>query len=531
MKQLFAFTLVLITAGSVWSQHPVVIKSAKGEKWWGGAVAQAHQAPYGDTSFATDLNYDNKGNQAQPLLISNKGRVIWSEGPFAFSVNQDSIVITAYTLPVVEEQQGTTLRDAYLFASKSYFAPSGKTPDTLLFTQPQWNTWIELTYNQNQQDILKYAHNILRNGFKPGVIMIDDTWQEDYGVWNFHPGRFSDPAAMMKELHSMGFRVMLWVCPFVSADAVPYRQLKEQKGLLRDSTGEPAMIRWWNGASAVLDLTNPTDSAWFHRQLQQLQDTFGVDGFKLDAGDAYFYKQNTVSFRKTAVNEQTMLFGQIGLKYPLNEYRAMWKMGGQPLAERIADKNHTWDDLQKLIPQSLTQGLEGYPFVCPDMIGGGDFASFLNRATLDEELVVRSAQCHALMPMMQFSVAPWRVLDSVHFKAVKKAVQLRDSKIQLIMRLVKEAAASGEPVIRHMEYDFPNQGYSSINDQFMVGNELLVAPMVNKGNTRTVVLPKGRWKADDNKIYKGPARITIDVPLDRLPYFQREGSHGSNYVR
>ncbi len=359
MKQLFAFTLVLITAGSVLSQHPVVIKSAKGEKWWGGAVAQAHQAPYGDTSFATDLNYDNKGNQAQPLLISNKGRVIWSDGPFAFSVNSDSVVITDYTLPVVEEQHGTTLRDAYLFASKSYFAPSGKTPDTLLFTQPQWNTWIELTYNQNQQDILKYAHNILSNGFKPGVIMIDDTWQEDYGVWNFHPGRFSDPAAMMKELHSMGFRVMLWVCPFVSADAVPYRQLKEQKGLLRDSTGEPAMIRWWNGVSAVLDLTNPTDSAWFHRQLQQLQDTFGVDGFKLDAGDAYFYKQNTVSFRKTAVNEQTMLFGQIGLKDPLNEYRAMWKMGGQPLAERIADKNHTWEDLQKLIPQSLTQGREG----------------------------------------------------------------------------------------------------------------------------------------------------------------------------
>jgi alpha-glucosidase (family GH31 glycosyl hydrolase) len=521
MKQLIAFFLFYLTVSAAIAQKPVVIKSEKDEKWWGGAVAQAHQAPYGNTAFSTNLNYDNKGNQAQPLLLSNKGRVIWSENPFSFSFTGDSIIIADYTSSIIEKKQGSSLSEAYKFASATYFPPSGKTPDTFLFTQPQWNTWIELTYNQNQPDILKYAHNILGNGFKPGVIMIDDTWQEDYGVWNFHPGRFTDPVSMIKELHTMGFKVMLWVCPFVSADAVPYRDLRDRHGLLRDSTGEPAMIRWWNGASAVLDLTNPVDSEWFSNQLQKLQDTFSVDGFKFDAGDAYFYKASTVSHRKTAINEQTSLFGQIGLRFPLNEYRAMWKMGGQPLAERIADKNHTWEDLQKLIPQSLMQGLEGYPFVCPDMIGGGDFGSFLNRSTLDEELVVRSAQCHALMPMMQFSVAPWRVLDTIHLNAVKKAVLLRQSKIQLIMRLVNDAAKSGEPVIRHMEYVFPNNGYSNINDQFMLGDELLVAPMVGKGTTRTVVLPKGKWRSDDNKTYKGPAKITIDVPLDRLPYFER----------
>lgn len=521
MKQLFAFSIYFLFGSFAISQTSVVIKSGKEERWWGGAVAQAHQSPYGDADFTTNLNYDNKGNRAQPLLLSSQGRVIWSENPFSFAFRNDSIIISDYTAPVVERQRGTTLRDAYLFASATYFPASGKTPDTLLFSHPQWNTWIELTYNQNQHDILKYARNVLHNGFSPGVIMIDDTWQEDYGVWNFHPGRFPDPGAMMKDLHSMGFKVMLWVCPFVSADAVPYRQLSAKKGLLRDSDGEPAMIRWWNGVSAVLDLTNPVDSAWFANQLQALKDTFGVDGFKLDAGDAYFYKENTVSYRKTSINEQTSLFGQIGLKFPLNEYRAMWKMGGQPLAERIADKNHTWEDLQKLIPQSLTQGLEGYPFVCPDMIGGGDFGSFLNRSTLDEELVVRSAQCHALMPMMQFSVAPWRVLDSVHLNAVKKVVALRQSKIQMIMGLVREAAKSGEPVIRSMEYVFPHHGYSSINDQFVVGNDIIVAPMVNKGSSRIVVLPGGRWRSDENKVYKGPAKITINVPLERLPYFER----------
>ena len=89
------------------------------------------------------------------------------------------------------------------------------------------------------------------------------------------------------------------------------------------------------------------------------------------------------------------------------------------------------------------------------------------------------------------------------------------------MQLVHEAARSGEPVIRNMEYVFPNHGYSNINDQFMVGTDLLVAPMVSKGNSRTIVLPTGKWRSDDKKFFKGPAKINVDVPLDRLPYFEK----------
>ena len=77
------------------------------------------------------------------------------------------------------------------------------------------------------------------------------------------------------------------------------------------------------------------------------------------------------------------------------------------------------------IPDMIAAGLLGYTFVCPDMIGGGEFTSFLNQATIDQDLIVRSAQVHALAPMMQFSVAPWRVLDAAHLAAVKRAVALR----------------------------------------------------------------------------------------------------------
>src|SRR5690606_2950018 len=133
----------------------------------------------------------------------------------------------------------------------------------------------------------------------------------------------------------------------------------------------------------------------------------------------------------------TGLWGLFGLKYPLNEYRAMWKRGGEPLAERLRDKNHNWEDLQKLVPGMTLAGLLGYPFTCPDMIGGGDYGSFIDvdAAKLDQDLIVRSAQCHALMPMMQFSVAPWRILDKEHLDAVKAAVDLRKKYMPLIMDL------------------------------------------------------------------------------------------------
>ncbi len=164
---------------------------------------------------------------------------------------------------------------------------------------------------------------------------------------------------------------------------------------------------------------------WFRSRLDYLQSTYQVDGFKFDGGDSSFYSGVT-TLQPASPNAQTELYGKIGLHYPLNEYRAMWKMGGQPLGERLSDKAHSWTDLRKLIPDMILEGLMGYPFSCPDMIGGGEFTSFLPGSTIDQDLIVRSAQCQALMPMMQFSVAPWRVLDETHLNAVLKAVKVRE---------------------------------------------------------------------------------------------------------
>ncbi len=496
----------------------------KGEKVWAGIINDGSLMPL-KSGYRMDFYANNKYNQTQPLILTSSGQFVWSETPYEFIVGENEITVNSSFGEVITGKHGTNLKEVQQFTSQKFFPASGLLPDTLLISSPQYNTWIELNYNQNQAAILSYAKAIIDNGFPPGVIMIDDSWQEDYGVWSFHPGRFSNPKEMIRELHAMGFKVMLWICPFVSADqARLYTKLKDDQAfLLEEGNKEPAMIRWWDGVSALLDFSNPKAVTWFNNQLDYLVKDYGIDGFKFDAGDMEYYPANTSSMGNFTPNQHCERYAQFGLRFPLNEYRACWKMGGKPLVQRLADKSHKWEDLQLLIPNMIVEGLMGYPFSCPDMIGGGGLSVFFTeRGLLNQDLVVRSAQCHALMPMMQFSVAPWRVLDKEHLEAVQKAVAVREKFKSLILKLAHKSAISGEPILKSLEYVFPGQGFENITDQFMLGDNLLVAPMLLSGQKgRNIMLPKGRWKADDGQIFTGGKEVFLETPINRLPYFER----------
>ncbi len=325
-------------------QKEVVVPVKEGMVWWCGISNHGELLPM-HNGYHANLN-SNYGNQVQPLLLSNMGHVIWSEQPFEITMENDTLTVISSTPSLIYTKSGTTLKEGFKYASENYFPPAGKLPDELLFSAPQYNTWIELTYNQNQEDILNYARQVIANGFPPGVLMIDDNWQEDYGKWDFHPGRFLNPKGMMDSLHQMG-----------------------------------------------------------------------------------------------------------------------------------------------------------YNFTCPDMVGGGEYGSFLEGNIIDQDLIVRSAQCHALMPMMQFSVAPWRILDEKHLDACKKAVELRKKYTPLILELAKESAYTGGPIVQSMEYVFPHRGYERVKDQFLLGENVLVAPLLEKGEgIRKVLIPEGKWKNTEGGI-------------------------------
>ncbi|MDR0711413.1 MAG: glycoside hydrolase family 31 protein [Prevotellaceae bacterium] len=520
------FTLIsLLLCSSIPAQNVTEIKPLPDERWWGGVVAYGSQMPYIKPLKEYDLAKQNDNNQVTPLLLSSKGRYVWSNAPFQFSFTENGIItIRSNDENIAAQTAGATLREAYVDACKKHFPPSGQLPDSLFFLQPQYNTWIELMYNQNQEDILRYAQGIADNGFPAGVLMIDDNWQKYYGNFEFKPEKFPNPQAMVDKLHQLGFKVMLWICPFVSADSPEYRFLQSKGYLLKSKNGQPAIIGWWNGQSACYDFTNPEAAAYFVSALKDMQKKYGIDGFKFDAGDNILYaSRDLVSHQKDAISvDHTLAWAKIGLEFPFNEYRACWKMGGEALVQRLGDKDYSWSALQLLIPDMMAAGLLGYAYACPDMIGGGQYTSFLHidQNEFDQALIVRSAQVHALMPMMQFSVAPWRILNGENLSIVRSMARLHEKMGGYIMECARKAAKTGEPIVRHLEYAFPNEGFADCKDQYMLGDKFMVAPVVTKENTRSVRLPKGRWIDDLGKIHRGGRTITVDVPLGRLPYFE-----------
>ena len=223
-------------------------------------------------------------------------------------------------------------------------------------------------------------------------------------------------------------------------------------------------------------------------------------------------------------NAHSELWARLGLPYRLNEYRACWKCAGLPLAQRLRDKGHNWEDLRQLIPDALALGLMGYAYVCPDMIGGGEYSYFYDNPNkpLDQELIVRSAQCSALMPMMQFSVAPWRVLSEENMAICRRMAELH-------VKLGPEILALARASARDRGAHHPARWSTCTPIGATPGSRISSCSATafswprcwRKGLAgRKVVIPPGTWRGDDGSEVVGPRDIEIDVPLARLPWYR-----------
>lgn len=501
------------------------IQILQDEYWWGGVVDLGLQMPY-DCNSNSRINVGHEGeDQSASLFLSNKGRYMYSDKPFCISFNQGTIWIDNYYKVELRDGFGD-LKGAHKEAIQKHFRNPGKIPNEQFFRVPQYNTWIEFMYNQNQKGILEYARSIVENKMIPGILMIDEGWSEDYGVFDFYPGRFETPKQMVDELHRLGFTVMLWITPHISPDSNAFRELRNTDYLIRDKNGEFAVRKWWNGFSCVLDLSNPGACEWLKEKLEYVRTEYNVDGFKFDAGDPYMYSAEDQTFIRQIPQNHTTDYGRFAAQYEFNELRAVWNMGAEPLVCRLHDKFHSWesDGLNCIIPNTIAQGLLGYYYGCPDMVGGGNYGSFIQDGfSLDEELYIRWLQASILCPMIQFSIAPWRVLSKENNEIVKKMLAFRERYTPYILEMAYKAAIDHEPIVRPLEYEFPGCGFEKENGMYMLGSKYLVVPMLKKGRSkRTVTLPEGHWKESDGNLYIGGTPMELDYPLDKIYVFERK---------
>ncbi len=512
------------------------IKMLDGECFWGGSAVDGTQNPFNkDSVYSRDLTrYCTI--QTMPLFVSNKGRYIWSDNPFNVNIKDGVIILDGED--VIVEQAGSTLKDAYMAAMTKHFPFDGVHLQEKFFTTAQYNTWMEFTYTPTQEGTLEYAKSIVENGFEPGILIIDEGWHKRYGEWKFDEGRFPNPKAMVDELHEMGFTVMLWVVPTVTMDGLNYVQATRKdlgknpnaaETLVRNANGHVAPTTWWNGHSAVLDMRKQADVEYLDNQLQFLMKEYGVDGFKFDGGSVWMYHPDNFWNKPLRDDhnpyEMNIAWNEFGRRYAYHEYKDSYKAGGKNCIARLLDRGHRWDGdgINTLIPCSILQGLLGTPFICPDMIGGGEWSYTALGYPIDEELFIRMAQVSALCPMMQFSWAPWRALSKEGLKTVVAAAQLHKKFAPEILELVRKSETSGEPIVRNLEYNYPGCGYEYIKDQFMLGDDILVCPVITKGTfTKDIVFPAGTWVSEDGTEYEGGRVHNVATPLEKLTWFRKK---------
>ena len=528
---LSAFLLILCVTSCQDHTYSSVIRPLEGERWWGGVMNDGNLQPY-ESLEEFDLGKESRQGATMPFLVSNMGRYVWSDKPFKFSFSDGVLKIRSEYEKVTPVQAGKTLKEAYLKASTKHFPFNSQTPPEEMFTKPQFNSWIEIAVSGITQQVSEeYIDAIAANGFPCGVLMLDGGWMTQHGSMIFNPETFPQPKRMFEKIRYYGYKGILWTSNFISADNrreyLDYRlSYPRKKPLLLESNeypGEECIVHWWSGKSVTFDLTNPEALNEFADILEKFRKEYGFDGFKFDGGDPDFFR-GKAKFHDPEAKECdfTYAYNLLGLHFPFHEFRVGYKTGGMPIVIRLQDIPHTWKGLEDALYNVQTAGLMGYPYTIGDMIGGGLSDSYSPGKPFSHKLFIRSCQTQALMPMMQFSAAPWRVLTPEECEICRKFARLHTSFGDYIMKQVRHAATTGEPIVRTMEYEFPGQGFNRKMPQYMFGPDYLVAPVINEDDCVRIELPEGDWRDDLGETHNGPKILELkDVPLDRLPYFQR----------
>lgn len=412
---------------------------------------------------------------------------------------------------------------------------------------------------RTQDEVLNVAREYHRRGIPLDVIVIDFFHWKHQGDWSFDPEYWPDPAAMVRELKSMGVRCMVSIWPTVDSRSVNFNHMKDHGLLVRTERGLQQALDFL-GCTCIYDATNPEARDYIWQQAKENYFDAGIDMFWLDEAEPEFTSYDFDHYRYHMGPDI-----KIGNIYPLchskafydgmkalckdnicNLTRSAWA-GSQKYGVVVwsGDIFSNFQALRDQISGALNMGIAGIPWWTSDIAGFfGDCT-----APYFRELMIRWFQFAVFCPVLRMhgdrgphtipSLAEgtegggfcptgqpnelWSFGDEV-FEILKAYVDIREKMKPYLAELMEETHKTGAPVMRPMFFEFPEDAHCwELEEQYMLGNRYLVAPVLYEGHrSKEVYLPAGSWKDFfDQKVYSGPATITVDAPLNIIPVFEK----------
>lgn len=532
-----------------------------------------------------DEQFFGLGEKTGPLNRRGRNYKMWNSDRPCYSVNEDPLAksipffMSSYRYGIFldntyksEFKFGTESEDSYSFEApggafvyyfihgkdyrdihQQYIALTGKP-----IMPPKWALGFAQSrglYTKEKQ-ALEIAAEFRRRQIPCDIIYQDIGWTEKLQDFNWRKGNYTDPKGMLKTLGSQGFKMIVSQDPVISRKENPQWTEADQLGyFVKDvRTGKSYDMPWpWGGNCGVVDFTLPDVADWWGKYQQKPIDD-GVSGFWTDMGEpAWSNEEDTDRLNiKHHIGMHDEVHNVYGLTWDKivkeqfekrNPNKRVFQMTRSAYAglQRYAfgwtndsgngnDVLDGWGQLENQVAVGISAGLGGIPFWTTDISGYcGDITDY----TAMGELYTRWMQFGIFCPLSRAhhegdnAVEPWMFGDVVE-KNAKAAIELKYQLFPYLYTYSRKAHDTGLPITRGLFMEYPNDTEAlKIDNQFIFGEELLVAPVLKKGErVKRVYLPEGEWiDFNDKKTeYLGGQTVPYKAPLNTIPVFVKKGS-------
>lgn len=439
---------------------------------------------------------------------------------------------------------------------------------------PVWAFGPWMSSNNWDRDSVVRAEVEKTNALKiPATVLVIEQWSDEATYYIFNDaeypeksgsdsfgyedfsfpewGRWPDPKGLIDYLHENSLRVILWQIPI---EKYLNRQSHVQKDnderfmidmgyCVKRADGTPYRIpEDWFKESLLMDFSNPEGKKWWFDKRRYLLE-IGVDGFKTDGGEFVFTRglrffdgRTEKEMRNLYPNDYVKAYYDFASedRDALTFSRAGYTGAQNFPAHWAGDERSTFSAFKRSLIAGLSSGMSGIPFWSWDLAGfNGDIPS--------AELFVRSAEMAAFCPIMQYHAeskgefnqdrTPWNIAERTgDIRALEGYRFYANVRMNLLPYIYDQAlrtSESGIPLMRALFLEYPDDPRSySIYDQYLFGDSLLVAPVIEESmEERMVYFPEGSWvNIWSNEIVSGPSYVRVKAPLMSIPVYARVGS-------